>query len=109
MPHAEIRYSDDLTLDAPAVLAEIEEVILRHDPEAGACKGRAYPAAFSHHTHLLLALTLLKKPHRDAAFTASLMADLEAAVKAHIPQSCFFSFRLDYSDGHYVTNRHEVA
>ena len=108
MPHAELKYSSDLTLDAQAVLARVEEIILSHDPGSGDCKGRAYPAPEFHHTHLLLSVTMLTKPHRDAAFTKALMEDLEVSVKAMLTQSCFFSFSLEYSAGHYVTNRHEV-
>ncbi|WP_295311860.1 hypothetical protein [Roseobacter sp.] len=108
MPHAELKYSDSLTLDAPAVLAEIEHIILQHDAGSGECKGRAYPCAQTHHTHLLLSLTMLEKPHRDDAFTRALMADIEAAVKARIHTSCFFSFGLDYSRGAYITNTHQV-
>lgn len=108
MPHAEIKYTDDLALDAPSLLAEIEQIILRHDPGSGACKGRAYPAAFFLHSHFLLSISMLEKPHRDAAFTAGLMADIEAAMKSHIHQSCYFSFGLEYSAAAYVTNEHRV-
>lgn len=108
MPHAELRYSSDLEIDAAAMLARIEEVIQAHDAGSGECKGRAYPAESFHHTHLLVSLSLLSKPHRDAAFTGALMADVEAAVKAMLPQSCFFSLGLEYSEAYYVTNRHEV-
>lgn len=108
MPHAELKYSDDLALDAAAILADIEAVISRHDGGAGACKGRAYPSSQFHHTHVLLTLSLLSKPHRDAAFTQALMGDVEAAVKAKLPQSCHFSLSLTYSDAYYVTNYHEV-
>ena len=109
MPHAELKYSSDLQIDASAVLAAIEAVIQRHDAGSGDCKGRAYPADQFHHTHLLVSLGLLQKPHRDAAFTKALMDDIEATVKSMIPQSCFFSLGLDYSSGAYVTNRHEVG
>jgi len=43
MPHAELHYSSDIRLDAPALLQEIEDIILRHDAGAGQTKGRAYP------------------------------------------------------------------
>ena len=107
MPHAELCYSADLEIDAEDILREIEAVLQHHDAGSGACKGRAYPAAVFHHSHMLVRLSLLTKPHRDAAFTEALMADLEQAVKAMIPQPCFFSLALEYSGAHYVTNRHE--
>lgn len=109
MPHAELSYSADLDVDAAAILREIEAVIQRHDAASGACKGRAYPAEVFHHTHILVELSLLAKPHRDAAFTKALMQDVEEAVKAMIPQPCYFSLALTYNDGFYVTNRHDGA
>lgn len=106
MPHAELKYSGDLPIDPAAILAQIEQVILTHDSAAGACKGRAFPAAVFHHSHLLVSVALLAKPHRDAAFSAALIADLEAAVKGLIPVPCAFSLVLSYSDAFYVTNAH---
>ena len=108
MPHAELKYSDHLQLDAAAILAEIEQTILRHDPASGACKGRAYPCGVTHHAHLLLTISMLEKPHRDDAFTKALMAEIEANVKAHVHQSCYFSFGLSYSTSAYITNEHRV-
>ncbi|MEP2028097.1 MAG: hypothetical protein ABJI96_05245 [Paracoccaceae bacterium] len=107
MPHAELKYSNDLQIDAVVILAAIEQTILRHDAGSGECKGRAYPTDIFHHSHLILNLSMLKKAHRDSAFTAALMTDLEQIVKENIPQSCFFSFTLEYSKGTYVTNFYE--
>lgn len=108
MPHAELKYSNDLQLDPTGLLAEIEQIILRHDPAAGPCKGRAYPAPHFHHSHFLLVVSLLQKPHRNAGFSTSLMADIEAAMKVHIHQGCYFSFELVYSGSLYITNEHRV-
>ncbi len=107
MPHADLKYSANLTVDAPAILAKIEAVIQSHDSGAGECKGRAYPADLFHHTHMLVDIAMLNKPHRDAAFMAPLMADLEAAIKAMIPQKCYFSLGIKLSDDYYVTNTHQ--
>ncbi|MFY0690860.1 MAG: hypothetical protein JXR14_02950 [Paracoccaceae bacterium] len=106
MPHAELKYSNDLAIDAQAILAKIEETIHSHDSGSGACKGRAYPADIFHHTHLIVEISMLTKPHRDAAFTDALVSDLEAAIKSFVSQSCHFSLSLDYSTGAYVTNLH---
>ncbi|GAA6195745.1 hypothetical protein [Pseudophaeobacter sp.] len=103
MPHAEIKYSSDLQLDSAAILAEIETIILRHDGGAGACKGRAYPTDEFHHSHVTVSVSLLVKPHRDAAFSAALLSALEQAVSAMLPRPCEFSFGLHYSTPHYVT------
>ena len=107
MPHAELKYSSDLNIDAEAILAEVESVIQRHDAGSGACKGRAYPTDIFHHSHLILEVSVLPKAHRDAEFMNSLLADLEAAVKAKIAQPCAFSAQLTFSGDYYVTNQHD--
>ena len=104
MPHAELKYSADLQIDAAHVLHLIDERINAHDPKAGACKGRAYPAREYHHTHMLVEVSMLTKPHRDAAFTQRVRDDLEAAIKGCLKQRCYFSLAIQYSDAHYITN-----
>ena len=108
MPHAELKYSDDLGLDAGAVLIAIERVLQQHDAGSGECKGRAYPAAIYHHSHCLVEIAMLTKPHRDQAFTDAVIADLERAIKAHIPKPCFFSLDIRYSGAGYITNTHVI-
>lgn len=107
MPHAELKYSNDLILDANAILATIEGVIQNHDAGSGDCKGRAYPAAHFHHTHLIVEVSMLPKAHRDQPFMNALSADLEAAIKAHLTQPCFFSLMISFSSKTYVTNHFE--
>lgn len=107
MPHAELKYSSDLNIDAPAILRAIEATILRHDAGAGECKGRAYPTADFHHTHILISVSLLTKAHRDEEFTRNLLTDLERDIKAFIHQPCQFSLGISYSDTAYVTNLHQ--
>ncbi|MDW4551566.1 hypothetical protein R5H32_19655 [Defluviimonas sp. D31] len=109
MPHAEIKHSADLGFDAEKLFRTIEDTILRHDPNSGECKCRAYPAARYRHTHCLVSVSLLRKPHRDAAFTAALLADLDAAITAELAQPCFFSLGLSYSDDAYITRSHTPA
>lgn len=106
MPHAELKYSSDLDIDAPALLREIETTILAHDDSAGACKGRAYPTDQFHHTHIAISVSLLPKAHRDAAFLQALLDDLEQRLKARIAQPCAFSLGLNFSGAAYVTNMH---
>ncbi|OBY28759.1 hypothetical protein [Leisingera sp. JC1] len=106
MPHAELKYSSNLDVDAEAILAEIETVILEHDCGAGACKGRAYSTDRYHHTHITVSVALLTKPHRDETFSRALLADLESRIKARLHQPCEFSLGLSYSTPFYVTNFH---
>ena len=103
MPHCELSYSGDLDIDPGHILRRIEQVILRHDPEAGDTKGRAYPAAVFHHTHMKAVLSLLAKPHRGAAFTAALQSDVFDLLAAELPRPCWLSVDLQYSGTGYRT------
>lgn len=103
MPHAELHYSNDIALDAPALLQEIEDIILRHDAGAGETKGRAYPTDLHLHTHFKATIALLAKPHRTAPFLAALQADLQSAIKAHLPRPCWMSIDLTLSGPGYHT------
>lgn len=103
MPHAELKYSNDITLDAARLLADIEATILQHDAGSGACKGRAYPAEAWNHSHVMLDLAMLAKPHRDKAFSDGLIAALETEIKRHLSQKCYVSIALRFMDGNYFT------
>lgn len=109
MPHADIKYSADLAFDGPAMYQAIESTILSHDSGAGDCKCRSYPTDQASHTHILVEVSMLTKPHRDKAFTLALRDDLEKAIKAQLAQACFFSLALSYTDDIYLTNFHEGA
>lgn len=77
MPHAELKYTSDLGLDAESLLRGVERIILSHDAGSGECRGRAYSADIFHHSHCLLEISMLAKPHRDAAFVRARREDLE--------------------------------
>lgn len=109
MPQADLLYSADLDLDASAILAAVEATILNHDDGAGACKGRAYPAPGYHHTHVTLRVTMLSKPHRDAAFTSALLNSLEAVLRDRILQPCELALGVEFSGAHYKTGQHKGA
>lgn len=104
MPHAEIKHSSDLHIDARALLKTIEATIAARDPGAGACKGRAYPTDVFHHTHILIHVSMLPKAHRDNDWTTAMLAELEQAVKAHIMEPCAFSLMVEFSPQSYVTH-----
>jgi len=106
MPHAEIKYTTDLELDSEEILSVIEATILRHDDGSGECKGRAYPTDEYRHTHILVSISMLQKPHRDGTFTKALLGDLEKNIKACLTQSCRFSLSLNYNLKNYITNEH---
>jgi len=107
MPPAEIKYSADMRIDGAPILRGIEETILSLDAGAGHCKGRAYPADVFQHTHILVEVSLLTKPHRDAAFLARLIERLEAAIKRHLAQPCEFSLKVLFAPPIYITHPFE--
>ena len=103
MPHCTLEYSADLGVDAAAILQQVEDIVLRHDPGAGATKGRAYPAEIYLHRNMKVTVDLLAKPHRDPSFMAALQADLVAAIGAHLPRPCWLSVDLVRSGPAYFT------
>jgi len=103
MPHADLKYSADLKIDPGIILRDIEQVIQSVDPSAGLCKGRAYPATVFNHTHILINVSLLPKPHRNAEFTQNLLGKLERQIKSHLTQNCQFSLGITYTDQGYIT------
>ena len=105
MPQADLKHSSDLSLDVPNLLAEIEALILRHDGGAGACKGRAYPAETAHHSHVLLEVQVLNKPHRDAAFMQGLLADLVGLLDAALPKGTERAVSLGFAEPFYATGQ----
>ncbi|MDX2319585.1 MAG: hypothetical protein QNK26_03195 [Moritella sp.] len=108
MPHIEIKYSDNLTINTGEIFDDIEEIINGKDISAGECKSRAYPCSQYKYSHMLVIVSLLTKPHRDKIFTQSLSLEIEKAVKVHLKQSLYFSLSIEYSQDYYTTNIHRV-
>lgn len=108
MPHVEIKYSDNVEFDTNNVFDAIETIINTKDKSAGECKSRAYPCSQYKYAHMLITVSLLPKPHRDKMFTEKLSSEIEAAVKAHLKQSVYFSLNIEYSLNYYTTNIHSV-
>ncbi|MBT6521126.1 MAG: hypothetical protein HOM17_03350 [Rhodobacteraceae bacterium] len=77
-------------------------------PDLAIVNRRSYPAEASNHTHLLIEISMLSKPHRDEAFTLRLRDAIAAAVKCHLKQSCYISLAITYSDAMYLTDRHDM-
>lgn len=102
MPQADLKYSADLNIDALALMADIQATISRHDSGAGACKVRAYPAQVFQHTHFLLELAILDKPHRDAAFRSTLVAALVQVVDRYLPKGTERAVELRFSSMDYA-------
>jgi hypothetical protein len=103
MPHAEIKYSSDLTLDTQAMMGLIETTIANHDSGAGAVKSRAFKIDDFRHTHVIVNITVLPKAHRDADFMNALLGDLSAGLKGMVDQQCAFSLELHFNGPYYDT------
>ena len=103
MPHVELKCSSDLSVETVKLFEDIEKLINQIDPSSGVCKSRAYPCLDFLHTHLLVSLKMLPKPHRDEAFTRNLTTQLIQLIKEYVNQPCYFSFELIYADAFYVT------
>ena len=108
MPHVEIKYSDNLNIDTKNIFDDIESTINQFDSSAGVCKSRAYACHEYKHTHLLLTVDLLTKPHRDETFTNNLSEELQKVVKKYLTQSLYFSLDIKYSGPYYYTGVHLV-
>ncbi|WP_423062389.1 hypothetical protein [Candidiatus Paracoxiella cheracis] len=103
MPQVDVKYSDDLKLKHNDLFDAIETTINTLDSSAGVCKSRAYPAIYYKHSHVLIEIWLLPKPHRDRQFTQKLIEELQNTIKNCIPQHAYISLRLSYTDENYRT------
>ena len=103
MPHVELKYSNNIAIDASYLFDVIEKTINKNDSSAGECKCRAYPAHFFNYTHIFIEICMLPKPHRDKSFTNNLMHDLKEKVKDFIPKTAHFSLSIKYNLENYLT------
>ncbi|MBB3992584.1 hypothetical protein GGR95_000203 [Sulfitobacter undariae] len=106
MPQADLSYSAHLDIDAAAILATVEQIISAHDDRAGDCKGRAFPVADTHHTHALLRLRMLRKPHRNEAFMQTLLEALQTALNPMFPAPCIIGVELGFLEPYYGSVTH---
>lgn len=104
MPHVEIKYSDDVKINFQSLFLNIEQTINEMDASAGVCKSRAYPSSDFLHTHILVKIDVLKKPHRDTVFMQTLLKNIEQTVTHILPNGCYYSIGLNFSGEYYVTS-----
>ncbi|WP_136684750.1 hypothetical protein [Falsirhodobacter xinxiangensis] len=100
MPQADLYFTKDRTLPA-SVLAEIEGAIAAFDTAAGVCKGRLHPVD-GHHSHVFLRLSLLPKPHRDAAYAAELGKKLAEVIRPHVAAPSALAVNISFDLVHYT-------
>ncbi|WP_128253287.1 hypothetical protein [Falsirhodobacter deserti] len=100
MPQADLYFTTDHKLEG--VLPEIERTIATFDGAAGQCKGRAHPVADHHHSHVLLRLSMLPKPHRDDAYAAELGKKLAEVVRPHVTAPSAVAVNISFDLVHYT-------
>ena len=103
MPQVDLKYSSDITLDTKTLFEKIETTINTLDSSTGICKCRAYPAKEHLHTHMIVKIYLLRKPHRDEVFMKNCLAALETAVSPLIPSNTHYAIELLFSRPYYLT------
>ncbi len=103
MPQIDLKYSGNLNIDVEKLFHGVEFVIHESDGSAGDCKARAYPAKAYVHDHVLLEVTLLKKPHRDDVFMKSLRDKVEAVLVTFLPKGCYYAIELRFAGEYYLT------
>ena len=103
MPQLDVLHSNDVTLEFEPLFQSIENTLNELDPSAKMCKSRAYPAPHFLHTHVLVKIGLLKKPHRDQAFMENCLQTLKQAIEPYIPEGCYYAIDLSFSEPYYLT------
>ena len=103
MPHLEIKYSNDIELNIDSLFDVIEATINKLDSSAGACKSRAYSTKNYKHSHFMVDIWLLPKPHRDQKFNQRLLEALQKVIKSQVSENCYVSLQLYYRDANYLT------
>ncbi len=101
MPQAELNYTANIHLNAEEVLVEIERVISNFDPNAGACKGRAFKVSEYNHSHILLNLAVMPRPHRNSEWIDRLGNLLEQTLYEHIQEPCHLAIEIRFLSENY--------
>ena len=103
MPQVELNYSQDIEINPIELFQAIEQCIDEMDDSAGICKSRAYPATSFLHTHALLTVTLIDKPHRDQDFMRALLHKLRNLGKLFFKAEYYFAVQLKFAGPYYDT------
>lgn len=104
MPHVEIKHSNDVQVINKEFFIEIERIINALDFSAGACKTRSYPATKYLHTHCMIEVYLLSKPHRNETFSKNLIQKLQEAISPMFTEDTWLSICINYRNTGYFTN-----
>lgn len=105
MPQVELKYTNDLFIEAEMVFSHIETALNDIDSTAKTCKSRAFCMTQYLHSHVYLEMKLLRKPHRDADFMQACLKMLDDLIKPYIPLNTYYSINLEFMGEYYLTDQ----
>ncbi len=103
MPHADIKYTNDLEMDVKILISNIEEIILHLDPSSGACKGRVIRIDEYHHPHLNIELRMFATKERNVEFSKQLISRVDQKAKSLMKSASYVTVKLEFSPVTYLT------
>ena len=106
MPHADIKCTTDVDIDAKTLMLDIEEIILQLDPNSGVCKGRVIRIDEYHHSHLNIELRMFASKERDVEFSNQLISRVDQKAKLLMKSAAHVTVKLDFSPVTYLTGFH---
>ena len=107
MPHADIKFTTDLDIDAKTLMSDIEEIILQLDPNSGVCKGRVIRIDEYHHSHLNIELRMFASKERDVEFSNQLISRVDQKAKLLMKSAAHVTVKLEFSPVTYLTGFHD--
>ena len=106
MPHADIKCTTDVDIDAKTLMSDIEEIILQLDPNSGVCKGRVIRIDEYHHSHLNIKLRMFASKERDVDFSNQLISRVDQKAKLLMKSAAHVTVKLEFSPVTYLTGFH---
>ncbi len=106
MPHADIKCTTDVDIDAKTLMSDIEEIILQLDPNSGVCKGRVIRIDEYHHSHVNIELRMFASKERDVDFSNQLISRVDQKAKLLMKSAAHVTVKLEFSPVTYLTGFH---
>ena len=106
MPHADIKCTTDVDIDAKTLMLDIEQIILQLDPNSGVCQGRVIRIDEYHHSHLNIELRMFASKERDVEFSNQLISRVDQKAKLLMKSAAHVTVKLEFSPVTYLTGFH---
>ena len=106
MPHADIKCTTDVDIDAKTLMLDIEEIIRQLDPNSGVCKGRFIWIDEYHHSQLNIELRMFAYKKRDVEFSNQLISRVDQKAKLLMKSAAHVTVKLEFSPVTYLTGFH---